>query len=233
MFRKRILVPRSDSPPPTAIPKTFLPLRYNHDPKQFDELISRGATLAFCETWDATFGNVRGIVVHANDNLKETYGSFVDDCERWMIWIGRRIKLEDDDDYGSLFMEELLDLIFTEDDDGMWITYREKSETPTYWVTRPKEGLRIVETMEIADAADEYDVWDGEEDDRDSSVGYAHESSEDDPASESASDPAISDCESTWWSDDSENEVGPEEGEGEVQVDVGQMAETVEKNKDV
>jgi hypothetical protein len=112
-------------------------------------------------------------------------------------------------------------------------SHREKSETPTYWVTRPKEGLRIVETMEIADVVDEYDVWDGEEDDRESSVGCADESSESDPESESTSDPATSDCESTWWSDDSENEVEPEEGEGDVQVDAGQMAEDVEKNKDV
>jgi len=192
----------------------------------FEELVSRGATLVFCETWYAIFEEDRGIVVQANDRLKEIYGSFLGEWDSWLICIGRRIKLGDDDPEGILYMEDLLDLIFTEDDDELWITYKE-SEYQSHWVTRPKGGLRITGVEEVAEVADEYDVWSGEDDDGESSVGsYAGETSASE--AQSTSNPATSDCESTWWSDDSENKA-----EGDVQTDfqdVGQVADAVEGN---
>jgi len=126
-------------------------------------------------------------------------------------------------------MEDLLDLIFTEDDDGRWITYQKRGG---FWVTRPKEGSEIpgmaedVEDAEVAEVADEYDVWSEEGGDRESSIGsYAGEASQ--TEAEPTPSPATSDCESTWWSDDSENEAEAEEDEvgGGVQVDEARVEE--------
>ena len=187
----------------------------------FEELISRGATLAFCETWSVTFEEDCGIVVQANDRLKEIYGSFLREGDSWSICIGRRIKLFADDSEGDLFMEDLLDLIFTEDDDKFWITYKEY-EFQTHWITRPKGGLTIEGMGQVAEVGDEYETWSGEDDDGESSVGsYAGETSQSE--AESTSDPATSDCESTWWSDDSENE--PEGDAQDDLQDAGQVAD--------
>lgn len=182
------------------------------NPRMFEELVSRGATLVFCETWYAIFEEDRGIVVQANDRLKEIYGSFLGEWDSWSICIGRRIKLGDDDPEGILYMEDLLDLIFTEDDDELWITYKEK-ECHSHWVTRPKGGPKITEVAEVAEVEDEYDVWSGEGDGESSVGSYVGESSSSED--KSTSDPATSDCESTWWSDDSENEA-----EGGVPADL-------------
>lgn len=179
----------------------------------FEELVERGATLAFCETWYASFEEDRGIVVQANDRLREIYGSFIEEGDSWSIWIGRWIKLGDDDPEGRLFMEDLLDLIFTEDDSEMWVTYKEP-ENPTHWVTRPLEGPGVMGMVEVADVADEYDVWSGEDEDRESSVGNdAGDSAPSD--AEFTSNPATLDRESYRWSDDSEEKSG-----GGVQADL-------------
>lgn len=122
-------------------------------------------------------------------------------------------------------MEDLLDMIFTEDGDGFWITYKMGG----FWVTRPEEGPEIPEMAEVVEVADDYDAWSEEEDDGETSVGsYVGETSQ--PEAESTSNSATSDCESAWWSDDSENEAGPEEDEagGGMQVD-----EAVEEAKGV
>jgi len=178
----------------------------------FEELVERGTTLAFCETWHAIFKEDSGIVVQANDRLKEIYGSFVKEGDSWSVWIGRSIKLGHDDPEGRQFMEDLLDLVFTEDDRGLWITYKERGN-PTHWVTRPKEGPRITDIAKVIEVADEYDVWSGEDEDGESSVGSYVDESEQSEA-ESTSNPETSDCESSWWSDHSENE-----SEGDAQTD--------------
>ena len=196
--------PRGDSPPPEAIPGNLCPIRYSHNPQEFEELISRGITLAFCETWHATFNEEDGIIVQADDCLRKIYCDPMGECESWSIWIGRRIKLYDDDPEGGGFMEHLLDLIF-EDMDDLWITYKEP-EGSTHWVTRPVEGMENT----VVDVVDEYEVESGEEDDREPSIGYAGDTSESE--AESTTHPASSECESTWWPDDSENETEAEEG---------------------
>lgn len=193
VLRKGLLVSRNDSPPPGAIPDYLRPI---------DELVSRGATLIFCNVWSATLREDRVIVVQADDDLKEIYGSFIGEEDSWSIWIGRRIKLGEGDIDGRHFMEDLLDLIFTEDDDGSWITYKE-GEDPAHWVTRPKGGPKVAETAEVIRVADEYDVWSGEDDEEPPVEGHADETSESE--AESASGSAISDRESTWRSDDSGN----------------------------
>lgn len=212
MFATGILLPGGDTPPPETIPDYLRPFRHRHNPREFEELVERGATLAFCETWQATFGGDHGIVVQANDRLKEIYDNLIEEGDSWSIWIGRRIKLGDDDPDGRLFMEDLLDLIFTEDDKGLWITFKE-GENPTHWVTRPKGGPGITGIVEAVKVVDEYDVWSGEDDnDEESSVGGHTDESAPSGAESTTSHPATSDCESTRWSDDSEND-------GEVQVD--------------
>jgi len=145
-------VPRSDSPPPEVIPDYLRPLQYSHSPQVFDELISRGVTLAFCETWNPTFDEDSGIVVQASSRLKEAHETLIGEHDSWSIWIGRRIKLCDDDPDGSLFMEDLLDLIFSEDDYGIWITYKEDEDQ---WVTRPEEGPEITKMVEVVEVVDE------------------------------------------------------------------------------
>lgn len=120
----------------------------------FNELIARGATLAFCETWKATFDDYRGIIIRANDRLREAYETLIGESGSWTIWIGRRIEFCSDDLDGSLFMEDLLDLIFTEDHEGLWITYREEG---TSWVTGPEEGSAIY-GLEIVEVTNGYDI---------------------------------------------------------------------------
>lgn len=187
-------------------------------------MISRGATLAFCETWEATFDEENGIIVLANSRLREAYDAFIGEHGHWSIWVGRRIKLSEHDPDGSLFMDDLLDMIFTQDDGGHWITY---TKPGGFWVTRPEEGLIIPGDAEVVEVPE--DLWTSEEEgDPESSVGsYVGETSQSE--AESTSNPQTSDCESTWWSDDSESEAGPEEEEieGGVQVD-----EAVEEKKD-
>lgn len=221
MFRKGILAPRGDSPPPEAIPSYLRPTNYNYNPRVFDELISRGATLAFCQTWNASFEKDRGIVVRASRNFIWAWG-FQEDEDCWEIWIGRRIKLGEDDPEGILFMGDLLDLIFTEDDDGLWITYKDR----ICWVTRPKEGPEITRMEEVFEAVDEY-RWSSQESEE-SDLEPSGDESSDFLEAESTSNPATSDCESTWWSDDSESEAGSEGGEAEEDVRVG---EAMEENK--
>ena len=217
MFKEGILVPRGSSPPPKAIPDYLCPSEYSRDPQEFDELISRGATLAFCQAWKASFEKDRGIVVQADNSFLWAWG-FREEWDSWEIWIGRRIKLGKHDTEGNEFMGDLMDLISTEDDDGLWITYKER-EDPPRWLTLPKEGPEITKMVEPVEVVDEYEWWSsGEEDDPElSSVG----SFTDDGTARSTSNPATSDCESTWWPDDSENEA-----EGEVQAD-----EAAEENK--
>lgn len=154
--------------------------------------------------------------------MREAYETLIGETS-WTIWVGRRIKLCDDDPDGSQFVEDLLDTIFTEDD-GLWITYMEPGG---FWVTRPKEGPELTEIREVVEVADEYDVWSGEEDDCEPSVASSDDWNRECEA-ESTSNEA-SDCESTWWSDDSENEAESEEDEvgGDVEVN-----EAVEGNKD-
>ena len=202
VFRKGILA-RSNSPPPEPIPSHTLPLGYTPS----EELISRGATPAFCERWQATFDEDNGIIIRVNDCSGIAYETLIQEYGYWEVWVGRRIKLYGDE-CGSEFVDELLDVIFTEDDDGRWITYKDPGG---YFVTRPKEGPNIPEGAEVVEIADEYDPWSDGEEDREPSVG----SDSDTPwcEAESTSNPATSDCESTWWSDDSENEAEPEEDE--------------------
>jgi len=187
-------------------------------------LISRGATLAFCEAWEAKFDEEDGIIVLANSRLREAYENFIGEHGHWSIWVGRRIKLSEDDPDGSLFMEDLLDMIFTRDDNGHWITY---TKPGGFCVTRPEEGMIIPGEAEVVEIPE--GLWTSEEEGSpESSVGsYVGETSQSE--AESTSNPQTSDCESTWWSDDSESEAGPEEDEieGGVQVD-----EAVEENKD-
>lgn len=73
------------------------------------------------------------------------------------------------------------------------------------------------------------DSWTSEEEGSpESSVGgYVGETSE--CEAESTSNSQTSDCESTWWSDDSESEAGPEEDEIEGGA---QVNEAVEEKKD-
>lgn len=217
VFTKGLIVERGDSPPPADIPANLRPLAYIQDPHMFNELIARGATLAFCETWEATFDDKRGIIVRANAHLRWTYETIIEEGGSWTIWIGRRIELCSDDLDGSLFMEEILDLIFTEDHEGLWITYKEDQEG-TSWVTRPKEGSAI-DGLEIVEFTNEYEILSGEEDDRESIGSYASDTSESE--ARSTSNPDSSEPGSTWWSDDSENSMEePAEGEAEVEVPV-------------
>jgi hypothetical protein len=200
-------------------------LHYNHNPRSFDELISRGATPAFCQTWEARFEEENGIIVLANSRLREVYETLIGEHGHWSIWVGRRIKLHEDDPDGSLFMQDLLDMIFTEDDDQLWVTYEEPGPGG-FWVTRPTEGVTAVEGV-AERIMDEYDVW-SEEEDQEFPVGsYDGEASQSE--AESTSNPPTSDCESTWWSDDSENETEP----GEDEIEGGVQADgVVEENKD-
>jgi len=209
-LREGILT-RSDSPLPEATPSDSRPSWYNGFPQEFDELISRGATPAFCEIWRARFNEDSGIVVQPSDDFKGAYGALIEDLDfPWSIWIGRHIKLDDDDLDGSLFMESLLDIIFYEDDDGLWITYKDHKDS---WVTRPSEGPEIEGTVEVLEVADEYEVWSEEEEEEeeedDHEPSHPTFSDNESPEAESTS----SGCESTWWSDDSENEMEVEDGE--------------------
>ena len=81
-------------------------------------------------------------------------------------------------------MEDLLDMIFTEDNDGFWITYMQPEG---FWVTRPGEGSDAPGEAEVVKVVDEYET-------------------------ESTSDPPASDCESTSSPDCLGNEAEPEEG---------------------
>lgn len=57
-------------------------------------------------------------------------------------------------------MEDLLDIIFTEDDGRFWITYM---ESEGLWVTRPMDWQHTIGREELVKVVDEYDVWSEEE----------------------------------------------------------------------
>ena len=156
--------------------------------------------------------------------MKEAYKTFIGERGHWSIWVGRRIKLREYDPDGSLFMGDLLDMIFTQDDNGYWITH---TEPGGFCVTRPEEGIIIPGEAEVVEIPE--DSWTSEEEGSpESSVGgYVGETSE--CEAESTSNPQTSDCESTWWSDDSESGAGPEEDEIEGGA---QVNEAVEEKKD-
>ena len=222
---RRGILTRCDSPPPEAVPDHLRSSWYDDFPQEFDELVSRGATRAFCETWRARFNEDCGIVVRPSDDLRDCYEDLSEELgfpwyPHWSIWIGRRIKLEDWDLNGRRFMEDLLDIIFCDDDDGLWITYKDHQDS---WVTRPKEGPEIEGMVEVLEIADEYEVLSGEEDDYESSIQSYGEG--EGPEAEASS--VSSGGESTWWSDDSENETEAEGGEAgeDIEVDAQGMGQ--------
>ena len=202
---------------------------YNHNPRQFDELILRGATLAFCQAWKASFDQERGIVVRADhDYFVQLDFDFVwawgsEEEDDWEIWIGRRIKLGDDDPEGIKFMRDLLELALAEDRDELWITYK-ACEYPTRWVTRPREGPEIKEILEVLEVVDEYE-WSSEEEDDQEPYVWSSDSESPPTEAKSTTDPATSECESTWWSDDSGDGAKPAEAESEGSVQTDESAE--------
>ncbi|KAJ2931994.1 hypothetical protein H1R20_g5105, partial [Candolleomyces eurysporus] len=117
---------------------------------EYYQLLRRGATEYMCEIFGLGFTEDEGIFAWANDFLFNEFSSDVmEEGDKWKIYLGRRIELDEDDDQGASFIEELLDdgVLFAPEG-CRWATVK---EGPNLWVTRPNSKLPAYE----ADSDDE------------------------------------------------------------------------------
>jgi hypothetical protein len=93
-----------------------------------------------CEQFDLGFTQAEGIVAWANDWLFEEFSSdVIEEGDRWMIYLGRRIELDEEDVDGTDFIEGLLeDGALFAPKASKWTTVK---EGPKLWVTRPNLGI--------------------------------------------------------------------------------------------
>ena len=121
--------------------------------EEYVALLSRGATRGMCVRYHLEFTNATGIVAWADEELYDTYaGPEMRDGDFWKIYLGRRIELEEDDNDGSEFINDLLEevLLFP-----LSLRVPERWETveerPGIWATRP---------LVHRNAEEEEDEWD-------------------------------------------------------------------------
>lgn len=139
----RRLAPRGDTPLRDFPEYNILPKAYSNRGEEYDALLGRGATRAMCEQYELEFSDKRGIVAWADDGLFDAFsGHGMQEGDRWKIYLGRRIQLEQTDRDGSEFIESLLEEVLlyplhTRKEphrSEKWITVK---EAPGVWATRP------------------------------------------------------------------------------------------------
>lgn len=139
----RRLAPRGDTPLRDFPKYNILPKAYSNRGEEYDALLGRGATRAMCEQCELEFSDKRGIVAWADDGLFDAFsGPGMQEGDRWKIYLGRRIQLEQTDRDGSEFIEDLLEEVLlyplhTRKEphrSEKWITVKESSGI---WATRP------------------------------------------------------------------------------------------------
>ncbi|KAJ3517219.1 hypothetical protein NMY22_g14011 [Coprinellus aureogranulatus] len=153
----RVLPPRGNTPL-LKLPKEGLPVPLTYAPgppnpttcvrpedrsEEFFQLIRRGATRAMCEEFSLEFTEEKGIVAWMNQDIMDEFaGPAMDQGDRWKIYLGRRLKLDEDDPDGTLFIEGLLeDGIICHPrlwDRPRWVTVKEKAKT---WATLPNPNI--------------------------------------------------------------------------------------------
>lgn len=142
----------------------IVPVKYQErdgGSEEYHQLLRRGATRIMCEQFSLSFSHERGIFAWANQDLFDEFsGEAMKEGDQWLIYLGRRIELDEEDVDGTDFIEGLLeDGALFAPDPCKWSTVK---EGPNLWVTRP--NLEIYEVD-----------WDDEERDT------ANDLEEDDP----------------------------------------------------
>ncbi|KAF5329571.1 hypothetical protein D9619_009340 [Psilocybe cf. subviscida] len=160
----RSLVPRGDTPlggiDPNCNPSGSPPEEYHGRKDEYLQLLQRGATRLMCETFHLEFTHTGGIYAWADaDIFDEFSGPLMKQGHFWKIHLGRRIRLEEDDIDGSVFIESLLEdaVVFPMRVEGCSKTHEQwetKQETRGVWVTRLKAHIEDPEEDDRCDASD-------------------------------------------------------------------------------
>ena len=122
----------------------------------YSSLIERGATPVMCDTFNLEYTPYDGIVAWADQGIFDAFaGPGMPEGDKWKIYLGRRIQLDDDDLDGSEFIEDLLeDILYYPV--GTWaVQWTTVEESPGIWATKPQ--LRNEEEDTDTDEIDEDD----------------------------------------------------------------------------
>ena len=122
----------------------------------YRNLIERGATPVMCDTFNLEYTPYNGIVAWADQSIFDAFaGPGMPEGNKWKIYLGRRIQLDDGDLDGSEFIEDLLeDILYYPV--GTWaVQWRTFEESPGVWATAPQ--LRNEEDDSDTDRIDEDD----------------------------------------------------------------------------
>lgn len=139
----RRLAPRGDTPLREVPGPTDVPKMYANRRGEYHALLQRGATREMCKQFELEFSDKKGIVAWADDDLFDAFsGPGMKEGDRWKIYLGRRIEVEEADFDGSEFIDSLLEevLLFPlhvreeAHRSERWIT---TEEAPGIWATRP------------------------------------------------------------------------------------------------
>lgn len=106
---------------------------------EYRDLLARGATRLMCEAFYLSFSQETGIVLEMREDLfHEWAGAELRNAESWTVYLGREIRLDDEDEDGSLYIDAVLEeaLLFGGYTESLvfWETVQTE---PRHWVTRP------------------------------------------------------------------------------------------------
>lgn len=116
-----------------------------------EQLVQRGATAQMIERFQLSFTETRGIIAWADQDLFDEFsGPAMKEGDFWKIHLGRRVRLDEDDLDGALFMEGLLEdaMLFSQNGslvDPTLVEWDTRHESPGVWVTKP----RVVEYADV------------------------------------------------------------------------------------
>lgn len=137
-------------------PRGTTPLLQVDPDVEFSELLARGATAEMCKRFSLEFIPAAGIIAWLDEYFIEEFaGSEMKNCQRWMLYLGRCVRLHWNDDDGSIFMTEFLEeaVLYPPEPDEtsanpLFETYF--SEYEDVWITRPR-SLTCLEESTLDD----------------------------------------------------------------------------------
>ncbi|TFY79740.1 hypothetical protein EWM64_g4266 [Hericium alpestre] len=123
---------------------------------EYEALLARGASRLMCETFRLRFSHAKGIVALADNTLFDEFsGPRMKPGDRWIICLGRRIILDEDDPDGSGFIEGLLE-------EAMLFPIRWSWRFGTWETVRESEGIWVTRPFKVGAGEEENDTTDEE-----------------------------------------------------------------------
>jgi hypothetical protein len=90
-----------------------------------------------CETFNLEYTRHDGIVAWADQDIFDSFSApGMAEGDKWKIYLGRRIELDEEDKDGSLFIEGLLEDVLFYPVENCNIQWRTFKEAPDVWATR-------------------------------------------------------------------------------------------------